>query len=142
MKKYIVLVFAALISLSSCQKSDPDPKPVPGGDIKGQWELVSMDTKSVNVGGEMLSVYLQFDATNFEIYQIMGGGRPRKYTGTYTLDKGVLTGKYSDGKKLGSSYDVSFDGGNLKMASQSAAEVDTYKRCTIPASVIADAFLQ
>lgn len=131
MKKYLAILMGILV-LAGCNKNNPEPKPA---SVDGEWELVSVDTKSVTIGSETVTVYLSFSGGNFVIYQQMGGDtRPRKYSGTYTMDGNILSGKYSDGRNLGSKWEVSIDNDTMKLES-ATSEADTYKRCTIPSEI-------
>lgn len=130
MKKYIAILMGILV-LAGCKKNNPEPKPA---SLDGDWELTAVSTKSVKIGSESVSVYISFSDGNFVLYQQLGNTRPRKYNGTYTLAGNVLEGKYSDGRSLGSKWEVSLENDSLKLVSETN-EVDTYKKCTIPAEV-------
>ena len=72
----------------------------------------------------------------FDLWQKLGEGRHRKYSGTWTLTETTLTGKYSDGKEWGSAYEVSLDEGNLIMTeTKTGTETYTYKSCVIPSGL-------
>ncbi len=129
MKKYLIIAVALMMALCGCKKK---PEPLT---VTGQWQLSNIEmTKSVKVGSETIDVYLEFleDGT-FNIYQTLGKGRPRHYTGTYTLTENLLSGKYSDGKAW--SYEASKEDGNLVLANPQGREVDTYISATIPQDV-------
>lgn len=130
MKKYFVLLLGILV-LAGCKKNNPEPKPAA---VDGEWELVSLDTKSVKIGAETVSVYISFSNGNFVLYQQMGESRPRKYSGTYTIADNVLGGKYSDGRNFGSKWELSIDNDKMKLVSENG-ETDTYERCTIPSDI-------
>lgn len=145
MKKPIIMILAAsMMLLAGCGQKEGSKVP----QAIGEWELTSMQTKSVTVGSVSVSVYVSFaeDGT-FALYQTVGEGRPRKYTGTWTQTERVLDGKYSDGKAWGSSYTITEDSTDEMLVLQqtmttegtSAVEVDTYKKTTIPESVISSA---
>lgn len=137
MKKilYTICIIAGVLATVSCGKHKPDKL-----DISGSWELTDIQTKSAQIGSETVSVYLEFTDADFAIYQKIGEGRYRKYTGTYTLTGDVLDGEYSDGKALGSTYKVSLDGESMVL--DSAGETDTYTRTEIPASVTGSAIVK
>lgn len=130
MKRYIAILMGILV-LAGCKKNNPEPTPA---SLDGEWELVSVDTKSVKIGTEPVSVYISFSDGNFVLYQQIGDTRPRKYSGTYTIESNLLSGKYSDGRNFGSKWELSVDNDKMKLASESG-ETDTYKRCTIPSDI-------
>lgn len=130
MKRYIAILMGILV-LAGCKKNNPEPTPA---SLDGEWELTAVSTKSVKIGSESVSVYISFSDGNFVLYQQLGNTRPRKYSGTYTLAGNVLEGKYSDGKKLGSKWEVSLENDSLKLVSETN-EVDTYRKCTIPSDI-------
>lgn len=142
--KRILFIFFAIAALVSCggKNGGETPVDVPT-DVKGDWELTSVQqAKSAVIGSETVSVYLRFTEKEFEIYQIIGSGNPRKYSGTYTLSGNTLSGKYSDKNNTpwASSYDVKVDGGTLTMVPSGKSETNVYKKTSIPASVIEKAF--
>lgn len=140
MKRVILYIFAAAVSffaLSGCTEKE---KPL---NITGEWRLSAVETK-VSIGSETVDVYLSFvDDGLFIVYQMVGSGRYRRYSGNWTLTGSRLTGKYSDGKQWGASYDVEVDGDNLVLnclsSSGTVVETDTYRRASIPDSVISNA---
>lgn len=135
--KHVISIAAILllaIFTTSCGKKI---QPEAAMTIEGQWELSDYTTKSVNVGGLAVNVYLEFTATEFKIYQKIGEGRYRKFEGSYTLAEKILDGKYSDGKSFGSKYSVTKEGTSLKLTTEH--ETYTYKSTTIPAEVIDNA---
>lgn len=120
--------------LSACSGSK-DKKPVT---VVGQWELMDiMETKSVQIGSEKVEIYIDFKADKtFNLWQKLGAGRHRNYTGTWELTGTTLTGKYSDGKAWGATYEVSMESGNLHMAeTKQNAQTYVYKPCTIPSDL-------
>lgn len=145
MKKFgFIALIALCMAMVSCggngNEPDPGPDPKPDkGSIIGQWQLSSITTKA-SIGSETIDVYLEFTSDgNFSIYQVVGAGRPRLYTGSYTYADGVLKGKYADGTSI-KPYDVTCSKGELKLTPQGGKEVDTYKSATIPQSVKDSAF--
>lgn len=143
MKRYIIMILAAsMMMLVGCKEKEGNKIP----QAVGEWELTSMQTKSVTVGSVKVSVYVNFAADGtFALYQTVGEGRPRKYTGTWTQTERMLDGKYSDGKAWGSAYTITEESTDDVLVLQqaldgaSSVEVDTYKKTTIPESVIKDA---
>ena len=85
-------MFAALtLSLQvSCQKEDAS------ADISGEWHL---DNSGLAYDAD---VYVVFSEGSFRLYQKVGDqSRPWLYEGTYSVSDNVLTGRYSDGTRLG-----------------------------------------
>lgn len=118
------------LSLSGCKK---EAKPL---NITGEWNLTKIETRSTTLGGQTVDVYISFTSDNkFELYQMLGTGRYKKHSGTWTLTDKVLNGKYANGSSWGSSYEVAVDANSLTLTSTSSGEVDTYKKTTIPSSV-------
>ena len=134
MKKYLVTALALVLALCACNKNNTEPQKVQT--VVGQWQLSSISTKAASIGSETVEVYLEFiEGGSFNIYQVIGTGRPRAYSGSWELSDGLLSGKYSDGKKWGATYAVSFSGSNLVLTNSSGGESDTYAPATIPQSV-------
>lgn len=138
MRKFLLAILLVPFLLTSCCKDKTL-------NITGEWSLISVETRAVTIGGEQVDVYIAFNADkSFQIYQMLGTGRYRLYTGTWSLLDGVLSGKYSDGTPWGASYDVELESSDtiLKLTSKSAvAEVDTYKKTPIPDSVKSNVLL-
>ena len=133
MKFKMILMLIISLVMVSCKEEQPKVL-----DITGQWELADIvDTKSVQIGSETVEIYIDFKADNtFELWQKLGEGRHRKHEGTWTLTESVLTGKYSDGKAWGASYEVSIEDGTLVMSEQKAGmQTYIYHSCTIPSSL-------
>ena len=132
MKKYIRLIFiiTAVFSIAyACEKKPVQPQ---GPDIVGSWELTDIQyTKSAPIGDQKVEVTLTFQADgSFEMKQMLGQGRVSEYSGTWTLDGDVLSGKYSDDKAWGASYTVVTDDKTLTMTpvAEEAPETYVYKR--------------
>lgn len=134
MKKYIFIILCCL-TVFSCKKNKGD-EPESASSIIGEWILSSYETKAVTIGTESIDIYIQFDSKGFFLYQKLGSGRYKLFTGTYSLTGTTLSGKYSDGKAWGSSYSVSIKDKNLILISQpNGSEVHTFISTTIPESV-------
>lgn len=141
MKNLILRIFATLALLcafSACSKEEngsenngSESKKSAG--VVGEWVLSSYQTKSISIGSESVDIYLSFGENDFELYQKVGTGRYRKYTGTYTLLKGVLSGRYSDGRDWGSSYEATVSGDTMTL--KAGTETSVYRKSSIPPSV-------
>lgn len=130
-----VLTTVCGLSLVSCNGASDNKEENPI-DVTGEWELSKVETKSVKIGDESVTVYVKFDRGTFTLYQVLGKGRPRKYTGTYTLSDNLLSGKYSDGSNWGSSYTVSASGSTLNLAQTGGKEIDSFRKTTIPQDIV------
>ena len=129
-----IILSAMILFMAGCGKDASKGKE--SLSIEGSWELASIQTKSVTIGNQTVDVYLTFSSGNFVIYQRLGAGRFVSFTGTYTFTDGILSGKYSDGRPLGSSYTVEGDRDRLILSTEGGAESDVYSRISsIPESV-------
>lgn len=139
-KGLVSALFAMLCILTACNKGGEE-KPAAGPSCVGEWQLTNVAVKSVTYAGQEVDVYVAFqDGGSFELYQMVGQGRYRKYTGTWNLDGTVLSGKYSSKKDWGSSYEVSLKDDNLVLTSSVSGEVSTYRKVSIPESVKSTAY--
>lgn len=121
--------------VSACGDKGGDSKK--GLDITGQWELIDIETKAVQIGEAEIEVYIEFKKDNsFNLWQMIGAGRFEKMTGTWILNQNVLSGKYSDGKAWGANYEVGIESGNLVMT-ETKQDIQTYiyRKCTIPSDI-------
>lgn len=131
---FFIFLSAMMLFLAGCGKDNEKNKE--SFSIEGSWELTSMQTKSVTIGNQTVDVYLTFSSGNFIIYQRLGAGHFASYTGTYSFTGGILSGKYSDGRSLGSTYTVEGDGDRMILSTSGGAESDVYTRISsIPESV-------
>ena len=139
MKKYILTAISALLLLASCGSKEDNPS---NTNITGDWGLTGITVKSATLGSETVDVYISFGADKtFKMYQMLGTGRYRFFSGTYSYGGDQLSGKYSDGTSWATTYTVEFnaDGTSMTLTGASGGESDTYKKVTIPASVIDNA---
>ena len=140
MKKIIVLfaMLALFCVVSSCKK---EPKAEAKPLNIGEWQLSSITAKNVAFAGQTIDVDVAFaEDGGFELYQMIGQGRYRKFTGTWTLNDDTLSGSYASGKPWGSSYTLSGDTDKITLISTVSGEADVYVRGTIPDSVKNDAY--
>ena len=129
MKRILYMLAAlALLMATGCKK---DEKPVDyKGLLPGEWHCAA-----VEFGAD---VYACFEADgDFDLYQMLGEGRYRHYTGNWSIKGDILSGTYSDGTEWGSSYKMSFSGNDLMtLAAQNGSEeVVIYSRESIPSEV-------
>ena len=108
MKKFISnLIFATFVALglASCTKTDKNLEK-----ISGEWYWQGTEA---NVS---LEVYLAFKTDNtFDLFQKIGDGAFRHYTGTYTYDGVNLSGVYSYKTPWKYAYQAQVNGDNLVM---------------------------
>ena len=129
MMKRTVLIFAAVLlvfGLAGCNKNNPDDL---AAKIVGQWELAGAEfpTKSVTVGDEVLTVYVDFQAGGvFTLYQQLGEGRFEVFDGSWSLAGDLLSGRYSDNSVWASDYQVSVEGDVLTVESTEDVPVAVY----------------
>ena len=132
-----IAVAMAFLTVASCSKVNPDKGS--NADIAGDWQLmdVQFQTKSAVIGGENITVYLRLSKDgSFGMWQQLGQGRFKSFTGTWSYSKGILSGSYTDGSKWGSEYEVSIEEDFLTMtALPDRLDVYSYSRCTIPGNV-------
>lgn len=128
MKKFISnLIFATFVALglASCTKTDKNLERLSG---EWHWQGIEADVE--------LDVYVAFQTDNtFELFQKIGEGAFRHYSGTFTFDGKTLTGVYSDKTPWRYSYEVLLDGDNLTMNYIGEEKSITYVRQSIPFTV-------
>ena len=134
MKARIIILTLLAIMMTACGEKGGNDDAL---DISGQWELIDIQTKSAQIGDAEIEIYIDFRKDNtFSLWQKLGQGRYEKFTGTWALGGTVLTGKYSDKKDWGASYDVSIDSGNLVMAEKKQnIQRYVYKKTVIPSDI-------
>ena len=121
-----MLAVAAVLAFASCVKSEDAVVK----ELAGDWyyETVEADTP--------VQVYVSFakDMT-LELYQKVGEGAFRKYSGTYTFDGTLLDGVYSDKAPWKEAKTVTIDGDSLTAVGVKTGETITYVRKLVPATV-------
>jgi len=128
MKKNIYILIVLLLIVTGCKKEKPVDY---AKQVIGEWHCVPETFDA--------DVYLALDPDGtFALYQQIGEGRHRHFSGEWELDGTTLSGSYSGGEVWGSSYQVSFPGDNTMSlkALNGSEEVMTYSRKTIPSEVI------
>lgn len=132
---YILLAALGLCLFAGCGSSDKEKVSPVIKQLAGEWQLKSWTSEAP----QDFDIYLSFAANQtFEVYQQLAEVKYQKFTGNFQVKNDVLTGKYSDGKDFGSSYDISFSesGNTLTLTSTSkVTEVCIYERTSIPNSV-------
>ena len=122
----ILLAAAAVLVLASCAKSEEAAVKKLAGDW--YYETVEADVP--------VQVYASFakDMT-FQLFQKVGDGAFRRYTGTYTFDGTILNGVYSDKTAWKEAKSVTIDGDVLVAVGVTTDESITYVRKLVPATV-------
>ena len=122
----ILFAAAVVLALVSCVKSEDALVK----DLAGDWyyETVEADVP--------VQVYVSFakDMT-FQLFQKVGDGAFRRYTGTYTFDGTLLDGVYSDKAPWKEAKNVTVDGDSLTAVGVVTGESITYVRKLVPATV-------
>lgn len=145
MKRFFSLAALLLLCVitTGCPDKPDDPdNPQEALDITGEWQISQLTTKSAQVGDQTVDIYLAFtSAGNFDLYQMIGTGRYRHYTGSWSLSGNTLSGKYSGGSEWATSYTVAVDAGKTQLVLTTAdgSEVQTYRKRPIPQEVTANA---
>ena len=126
-RKLIKLFSVAAAVLMTACTTGKEEKAI---DITGTWDLIGIEvTKAAQLGDETVSVEITFNADKtFSITQTLGGGRAKEFAGSWQLAGNVLTGKYSNGKAWGSSYEVSVENSTLTMIPESKEEIYSYRK--------------
>jgi hypothetical protein len=126
-RKLIKLFSVAAAVLMTACTTGKEEKAI---DITGTWDLIGIEvTKAAQLGDETVSVEITFNADKtFSITQTLGGGRAEEFAGSWQLAGNVLTGKYSNGKAWGSSYEVSVENSTLTMIPESKEEIYSYRK--------------
>lgn len=129
MKKILfILAVMTLMVMTGCKK---DEKPIDcKATLPGEWHCMPE--------GIDADVYAAFEEDgSFDLYQKVGEGRHRHYTGTWKCEGNTLSGNYSDGSAWGSSYTVDFkDNDNMTLTALNGSnEVMSYTRESVPSEV-------
>ena len=130
-------MMAALMLLCLVTAGCPDKPHEDILDITGEWQLSQISTKA-SIGGQTVDVYIAFNQDgSFEMYQMLGAGRYRKFDGTWSILEKVLSGSYTGGGKWASDYNVEMDEGRttLTLTTIDGSETDVYRKQAIPADV-------
>ena len=130
---YLIAILATVLATISCKKEKKATK-TPA--IVGEWQITDIITKSAEFAGQTVNIYLSFAKDkSFEMYQMIGQGRYRKFSGSWKLSGKNLSGSYSSGKAWGSSYIVSVSEDLLTLTATEGGEVDTYEKTVIPKEI-------
>ena len=101
-------------------------------------------TKSIIIGDATIDIYIDFKADgSYDMYQMIGQGRYKYYTGIYNVSGDKVTGNYREANKIrdwGNAYTFKVKGDQLTMtATINSTDVYTYTKCSIPAEVVEQA---
>lgn len=136
MKKILFLsLFCTL--LFSCRKEQSAAE---GLNIIGSWHLTELsqaETRAVTIGQESIDIYIHFIADNsFHLYQKVGAGKFRYFSGTWTLIDNKLSGMYHDKTAWGTEYDVVLNCKSTELRLTSGGEEYVYSKEEIPNEVL------
>lgn len=107
MKKILYILTAAVLMLTSCEKEVTLPER-----LYGDWHCATaLNNGSATDGSVEVDIYVTFTAEGyFSLFQKIGQGGYKTYSGTYTLSAAegayILSGEYSDGTAWGATYKV------------------------------------
>ena len=92
MKRFLTLASLMMLALSFLSAScEPDPKDTPLV-LEGQWQITQLTTKAVTIGDQQVDVYIAFSGDgSFDLYQMLGTGRYRAFSGTWQLTDDILS---------------------------------------------------
>lgn len=139
MKKLLSYAIVVLFAVSSwsCRKAEHGDSEVNGEEAVnyaaltvGEWNFVDP--------GYGVSVYVSFDEEGtFDLYQKIGDGKYRHYSGTWSVDENIISGLYSDGSEWGSSYSLEFVQADIMIMTALNGSEDemTYFKEAIPAEI-------
>lgn len=138
MKRTRIFVLLALLAvLVSCTKGKGSKDA-----LDGEWKMESYYGNDAAGSAVPADVYIRFDGGQFDLFQKLGGGHFRRYSGTYTYNGGTVSGTYDSGLSWASDYFVSFGEDGRMSFSQYVNDgeyVCIYVRTPIPDAVRADA---
>lgn len=129
MKRFIYAIVALLVvgMATGCDKEEGQEK----RDMRyiGSWHCIVEEIDA--------EIYATFEGEGFVLYQRLGEGRFRAYSGTCELKGTTLSGVYADQTPWGDSYTVAFvDDNTMTLTAIAGEETHTYLREDIPAEVI------
>lgn len=136
MKKTVFIALLCALFVG-CKEEQPKEEVL---NITGSWHLTDLqqtETRSVTIGQETVDVYIDFAADNtFRIYQMVGTGKYRRFSGTWALADNKLSGIYDDKTPWGAEYDVELNSTATELILTSAGEQYTYTKKGIPNEVL------
>ena len=130
--KRLLFIFTALLMITATGCKKEDKKVDYKASLVGQWHCTpeGMDAE----------IYVEFvQDGSFALYQQVGEGRYRKFTGLWQCEENILSGTYADGSPWGSTYQMEFNDGILTLTALNGSnEVMTYIKKDIPGEVLED----
>jgi len=136
MKKYLFISLVCLL-FTGCKKEQTEEESL---NIVGSWhltELSQIETRSVTIGKEAIDIYIHFIADNsFHLYQKLGAGKFRHFSGTWVLADSKLSGMYDDKTMWGTEYDVMLNDDSTELRLTSGGEEFVYIKEEIPHTVL------
>ena len=136
MKKYLIISLVCLL-FTGCKKEQVEEG---GMNIVGSWhltELSQIETRAITIGQESIDIYIHFIADNsFHLYQKVGAGKFRHFSGTWELVDNKLSGMYDDKTKWGTEYDVMLNDNSTELILTSGGEEYVYLKEEIPNEIL------
>ena len=128
MKKLLFILAALMLIATACKKEDKkvDYKK----SIVGEWHCTPAEIDA--------DVYVSFaEDGSFDLFQKIGEGRHRHYTGDWAIEGKTLSGHYADGTDWGSAYtmDFSTEGTMVLTALNGSEEAMVYVKEEIPSDI-------
>lgn len=132
------LVALLAMALVGCGNDDDNggKAPATNSNIVGKWHLASWCGETPE-----FDVYIEFKKDGkFDIYQQTWKFTYEHFSGAYNLEKGILSGVYSDGTDWTARYIVDVVDSKLKLINKvDLEEVSIYEESTIPNEIIEEA---
>lgn len=147
MKRFFAIVSSlavALLCISGCDKkmNPVEPASPPDYSVEGTWQLSNLEVKTVSIGSSIVDIYITFSQDEyFSLYQFVGDGRYRHYTGKWQRTADKLSGTYTDNSSWASEYTIrKSDNGKTLILTATNGEKMTFISCTsVPQSVTSTA---
>lgn len=148
----LMLVAFMAVAFVNCGGGDGGDEPGPAPDVdkvtlttmSGEWKVTSWSGGDIIGNGH--DIYVRLTGSVLEIYQVnINFAGVAYYKANVTLDEAtsILSGTYSDGEKLASTYKVEqSNANNMKWTAQGSEKVvTTFVKGAIPADVVERATL-
>lgn len=132
----VALLAMALVGCGKDSDDDDDKKPIVQTSIVGKWHLASWCGETPE-----FDVYVEFTADGkFDIYQQTWSFTYEHFSGTYSVNNGILSGVYSNGANWTASYRHEVANSKLTLKNKvDLNEISIYDACVIPADIIEEA---
>lgn len=134
--KYIIAALLAVLAISSCKKDNPSQNggQADEGSVYGSWHMTSW------AGNSTPDIYASFNEDGtFDLYQRLYSPTYEHFTGSWSLDGGVLSGSYDDGASWRTGYNVQINASGEEMTLTATGNADdkaTYTKAEIPEEIL------